>query len=451
MAENPSPQKSVSRELNIKRADESLGIIFVGGCGINNARLICQETNPVQHPHLQIACVNTDSAQLHRYFGSPDPKPGSHLNDWLDMRDRFVIEQLGTDGNGAGGNPEVGKSSASASMEKIAPFIERCGTLIIVGGFGGGTGTGAIPLIAKRIQEARKTVLAIVTMPFLCEGRLGIANKALEEMRNVPTIVVYNEQLQEKSLRPSQAWVQINSGCLKPMIDVLRRMILDVGMEVNTDLNDLRAVLATGNYIQFGYAQTARGESFNIDDFAKTLARNPYQDTSIIEHAEMFHLLFNGDWSIAEIERITLKVRGENRNHVDIHWGISEEGEGLWVGMIAASKIAPAADGHAPKQAEGGRHAPKRAAEQHAIRANRVIVSFTVNGKTTPLAIEKEVREQWTEAKKNEDEDTLERLCDEILVQTGQRPDNPMRSDTDPLNGDGNGTRRFPFMGGTRR
>ncbi len=446
MAETAGQKERSPRKLNIKRADESLGIIFVGGCGINNARMTCRETDPVAHPHLHLACVNTDSAQLHRYFGTYDADPKSNLNAWLDMKDRLVIEQLGTDGNGAGGNPDVGKESAETSMEKLLPFIQRCGTLIIVGGFGGGTGTGAIPLIAQRVQEMGKTALAIVTMPFLCEGRLDIANKALEEMRQVPTIVVYNEKLPQKDIRPSQAWAMINDGCLKSMIEVLRKMILDVGNEINTDLNDLRAVLKTGNYIQFGYARTTRDESFNLDEFTESLLHNPYQDTSIIENAEMLHLLFNGNWTISEIQRITVKICGENENRVKVHCGVSEEGDDLWVGMVAAAKIPPKVDARpAAKPAVEAKQVSARSDVHRALPPNRVIVQFLVQGKQVPLTIDKSTREEWTRAKQVEDEEILERLRDEILLQTGHRPDHPMRPNEINESEEGNGS-RFSFL-----
>jgi len=166
--------------LDSQSQDAVIKVIGVGGCG----------GNAVDH---MIACglqgvefiaANTDAQALAK-------------------SDAHVKLQLGnsiTKGLGAGANPEIGRESALEDREKIAEIIDGADMLFITAGMGGGTGTGAAPVIAEVAKELGILTVAVVTKPFTFEGRrLKVANAGIEALsQNVDSLIIIpNEKLMQ--------------------------------------------------------------------------------------------------------------------------------------------------------------------------------------------------------------------------------------------------------------
>ena len=112
--------------------------------------------------------------------------------------------QLGlelTNGNGAGGKPEIGRDSAIESYEEIKEALKNSNIVFIATGLGGGTGTGAVSIVAKAAKDVGALTVAVVTKPFIWEGKrkIGLANLGLEELKKITDsiIIVKNDKLKE--------------------------------------------------------------------------------------------------------------------------------------------------------------------------------------------------------------------------------------------------------------
>ncbi len=154
--------------------DRSIAIklVGVGGAGSNAVDRLKMENLE----RLQLAVVNTDYQAL---ASSP-------------VQDKVLIGMSVTRGLGAGGDPELGREAAEADREKIANVVKDCDLVFLFGGMGGGTGSGALPVVAEIAAEQGGLVIAFVTMPFSFEGgrRLKQAEEGLQALRRVCDAVI---------------------------------------------------------------------------------------------------------------------------------------------------------------------------------------------------------------------------------------------------------------------
>lgn len=150
----------------------AIKLIGVGGGGSNAVDRLKMENLD----RLQLAVVNTDYQAL-----SSSP-----------VQDKVLIGMSVTRGLGAGGDPELGREAAEADREKIAAVVKDCDLIFLVTGMGGGTGSGASPIVAEIAAETGALVIAFVTMPFSFEGgrRLKQAEEGLRALRQVCDAVI---------------------------------------------------------------------------------------------------------------------------------------------------------------------------------------------------------------------------------------------------------------------
>ncbi|VEU75283.1 cell division protein [Mycoplasmopsis maculosa] len=214
-------------KLNIK-------IIGVGGAG-NNAinLLINDEEQLVKNDNLFVA--NTDAQDLNK----------SACNN------KILLGGAESRGFGAGGNPEKGKELAEKSIDEIKKTINKTDLLILVGGLGGGTGTGALPVFAKVAKELGILTVAFVTTPFeKFEGskKRIIAINGLDELKKYVDsyVVISNQKLSEyyKDIPLKQALLKSNVT-LKNAIKMIND-ILNKNGTINIDFNDISEVLRNG-------------------------------------------------------------------------------------------------------------------------------------------------------------------------------------------------------------
>ncbi len=160
-----APEILTDRNIAIK-------VIGVGGAGSNAVDRLKMENLD----RLQMAVINTDHQAL-----SASP-----------VQDKVLIGTRVTRGLGAGGDPELGREAAEADRDKIAAVVKGCDLIFIVGGMGGGTGSGALPIVAEIASEAGALVIAFVTMPFSFEGgrRVKQAEEGLIALRRCCDAVI---------------------------------------------------------------------------------------------------------------------------------------------------------------------------------------------------------------------------------------------------------------------
>jgi cell division protein FtsZ len=150
----------------------AIKLVGVGGAGSNAVDRLKMENLE----RLQLAVINTDYQAL---ASSP-------------VQDKVLIGMGTTRGLGAGGDPDLGREAAEADREKIAAVVKDCDLVFLVTGMGGGTGSGASPVVAEIAAETGALVIAFVTMPFSFEGgrRLKQAEEGLRALRGVCDAVI---------------------------------------------------------------------------------------------------------------------------------------------------------------------------------------------------------------------------------------------------------------------
>lgn len=285
-------------------------IIGIGGCG-NNAvnRLSHHSAFPIEY-----VAVNTDQMVLDR--SSADKC--------------FAIGRKVTNGFGAGGDPEVARAAAEESEEELTELAKDTHLVILTAGMGGGTGTGAIPFIAKLCKNAGVLTVAIVTTPFSFENpsRMDTANAGIHALEDsVDTLlVISNDKLiasNDKNITMSSAFTLADS-VLKNAIDTITNIIYNCGV-VNLDFNDLKTVLADKGYghLGIGYAD----ENKSITDAVKEAVNSPLLCTDLRGAS---HIMINssGDVNLMEMTIAMQYIQEIAGSEAKVLWGtVSAEEE----------------------------------------------------------------------------------------------------------------------------
>ncbi len=230
--------------------------------------------------------------------------------------------QLGvtlTEGLGAGANPQVGEQSAQESIQEIKSLLETNTKMVfITAGMGGGTGTGAAPIIAKTAKELGVLTVGIVTMPFLFEGnnRKQQAERGVEALRsNVDSLIVINNN----KLREVYGNLGFKAGFAKAdeVLATAARGIAEVithHYTTNIDLRDARTVLADSGTAIMG-SSTASGETRASDAISSALDSPLLNDNHIKGAKNVLLLIVSGQ------EEITIDEIGEINDHIQIEAG----------------------------------------------------------------------------------------------------------------------------------
>ena len=255
--------------------------------------------------------------------------------------------QLGvnlTEGLGAGANPEIGENAALESFDDIKNFLSsNTKMLFITAGMGGGTGTGAAPIIAKQAKEMDILTVGIVTVPFQFEGKMRIqqANKGLEKLReHVDSIIVINNN----KLRQVYGNLGYRSGFSKAdeVLSTAARGIAEVithHFKQNVDLHDAKTVLSNSGTAIMGSAEATGQE--RADKAIKQALDSPLLNDNKIDGANnVLLLIVSGDEEVTldEIGEINDYIQEQAGNNANIIMGVGDDdtlGESISVTVIA--------------------------------------------------------------------------------------------------------------------
>jgi len=236
---------SLSGEEN--EAGTRIVALGVGGMGRNAMENLASSVDD----GLELFSVNTDMQALEKCVGS---RP-------------VQIGVLRTSGKGAGGNSEVGRLSAEDDIENLRELVAGAELVFIAAGMGGGTGTGAAPVIARVCREMGVLTIGTVTMPMACEGpkRAEKARQGLKEIRRHvdSLVIVENEKLSLLMDRDDVSIIEVFKRADKVLVDAVKsinRMINCHGY-INLDLADLKNVLQRPTDHECGDALIGVGEA----------------------------------------------------------------------------------------------------------------------------------------------------------------------------------------------
>ena len=229
-------------ELIDAQAQEAvIKVIGVGGCGGNAVdHMIVQGVQGVE-----FICANTDAQALKRNQAKAQLQLGSEI----------------TKGLGAGANPEIGRQAALEDRERIAEMISGADMLFLTAGMGGGTGTGAAPVVAEIAKELGILTVAVVTKPFAFEGkRQRLAQEGLDALaQHVDSLIVIpNDKLMQvlgNSITLDEAFRAAND-VLHGAVAGIAEIISCPGM-INVDFADVRTVMAEMGMAMMGSAKAA--------------------------------------------------------------------------------------------------------------------------------------------------------------------------------------------------
>lgn len=211
---------------------ESFARIMVIGIGGSGKNAINHMINS-KVKGVSFICMNTDTQDLHHSLAEKKIHIGKNL----------------TKGLGAGMNPEIGKKAAEETKSEIQDTIKGADMIFVACGMGGGTGTGAAPIVARAAKEQGILTVAVVTKPFFFEGnhRMKIAEKGIEELaKEVDAIIIIPNdkliQLADKTTNFKDAFASCDN-VLRQAVEGISDLITTPGI-INVDFADIRAVMS---------------------------------------------------------------------------------------------------------------------------------------------------------------------------------------------------------------
>ncbi len=239
-------------------------VIGVGGSGKNAVNhMINSKVRGVD-----FIAVNTDAQDLHNSLAKKKVHIGKNL----------------TRGLGAGMNPEIGRKAVEETKEEIQEAIKGADMVFIAGGMGGGTGSGAAPVIARTAKENGVLTVAVVTKPFYFEGvqRMRIAEQGIEELKQVvdAIIIIPNDRLLstiDKDTSAKNAFA-ICDNILKEAVEGISDLITMPGI-INIDFADIRAVMQDAGAALMGIG-LGQGDK-RAEDAARAAISSPLLEISI--------------------------------------------------------------------------------------------------------------------------------------------------------------------------
>lgn len=288
-------------------AGGNIKVLGIGGAGCNAVnRMIEDNVSGVE-----FIAINTDVQVLKKSLA----------------KTRIAIGAKITKGLGAGAKPEIGEKAAQESSDEIRSAIQGADMVFVTAGMGGGTGTGAAPVIAQIAKEAGCLVVAVVTMPFSFEGpkRYQAAVEGIDKLRSQvdTSLVISNSRIFEivnKNTSVIEAFKRIDE-VLKQAVQGIAGIVSETGL-INVDFNDVRTVLANRGEAIMGIG-TGKGEG-RAYKAAQEALTNPLIENSDFRHAgAMVAKIIGGpDFDMKEYDEAAAAINGFCRENAEVVIGL---------------------------------------------------------------------------------------------------------------------------------
>ena len=271
----------------------SIKVIGVGGGGNNVVnRMVRSGVKSVE-----FIAVNTDKQALTSSSAGYKIQIGEKL----------------THGQGAGSNPDVGRKSAEESRNQISKALEDTDMVFITAGMGGGTGTGAAPVVAEIAREQGVLTVGVVTKPFAFEGRKRMtqAEQGIEELRSKvdSLVIIPNERLKyatDQKITFANAF-EIADDVLRLAVQSISDLIRDTGF-INLDFADVSAVMKDAGLAHMGVGRAAgKGKA---EEAARMAISSPLLETSINgARGVLINVTGSMDMGLEEVEQAASLVQ----------------------------------------------------------------------------------------------------------------------------------------------
>ena len=283
----------------------TIKVIGVGGGGGNAVnRMVSDGLQGVE-----FIAMNTDQQALAKNHASVKVQLGSKL----------------TKGRGAGADPEIGQRAAEESKDEIANALKGSQMVFITAGLGGGTGTGAAPVVAEVAHDLGILTVGIVTKPFSFEGKrkMGLAEQGIANllMHVDSLIVIPNERLKmisQEKITLMNAF-QAADNVLRQGVESISALI-NVPAFINLDFADVRSIMKDAGYAHMGVG-SAKGAG-KAENAAKAAISSPLLETSIAgAHGVIINITSSPDIGLEDVETAAGLITQSAHPDANIIWG----------------------------------------------------------------------------------------------------------------------------------
>jgi cell division protein FtsZ len=281
--------------------------IVVVGCGGSGSNTI-QRMSEEGVVGAELYAINTDAQHL------------LHIK----VPRKILIGRNRTRGLGAGSLPQIGQDAAQESKADIEKAVDNADMVFVTCGLGGGTGTGAAPIVAEIARDAGALTIAVVTLPFSVEGsiRLDNAEAGLERLRDIvdTVIVVPNDKLLEVVPHlPLQTAFKVCDEILMRSVKGITELITKPGL-VNLDFADVRVIMQKSGVAMIGLGE-AEGENKAVESVQKAL-RSPLLDVDVSgATGALVNVVGGPDMTIAEAESVVNELYTRVDSKARLIWG----------------------------------------------------------------------------------------------------------------------------------
>jgi cell division protein FtsZ len=309
--------------------DHRVTVIGVGGAGSN---AVAAMSRFASHG-LRVLCADTDRRSLHG----------------VDAPHRLQLGRQLTGGLGAGADTDTGRRAAEEAMPAILEALKGSGLCIIAAGLGGGTGTGAAPVIAAAARACGAVVIGIAIKPFGFEGKRRARNAdrgaALFEQQADAMVTVCNEYLfriaaADMTMRDALA---ASNALVRESASGFARLVSDVALK-RVGLADLRALLAAGGKSVIGYGEHGEGADRALHA-ARSALCNPLLETAMRSAGRLLVTISGGeDLRLYEVDAAIAWLSDHVEPGADIVWGATTDttlGGRVRIGIAATRLVAP--------------------------------------------------------------------------------------------------------------
>ena len=275
--------------IDTREQQADIKVVGVGGCGNNAIEYMI--TNKVSG--VDFICVNTDAQDLKN-------------NPVSDNRKCNIGHSI-TRGLGAGADPDIGRQAAIEDRDKLKESIENCDMLFITAGMGGGTGTGASPVIAELAKELGILTVAVVTKPWEYEKkkRMFNAERGIEELRSKvdSLIIIPNDKLCTDDDMPLSEAKNQSNAVLERAVGGIAELITKPG-EINLDFADVKSVMSNAGSTMMG---SGIGEGIDrAEDAIQQAIASPLLEDVDVKDAKglLINITSNGSLTNGEFKAI---------------------------------------------------------------------------------------------------------------------------------------------------
>jgi len=291
----------------LEEARARILVIGVGGAGNNTATRLKEEGIE----GAEVVAVNTDAQDLVACKADRKVLIGYEL----------------TRGLGAGGDPRIGEEAAKEDIDKIKEVVEGADMVFVTCGLGGGTGTGAAPVIAETARKSGALTIGVVTLPFSVEGRKRIENalEGLEKLKQVvdTCIVIPNDRLLEiVPDLPIAAAFKVADEVLINAVKGITELITKPGL-MNLDFADVKAVMEDGGLALIGIGEAENDSESNRSVRAvENALNNPLIEVDVSgATGALVNIVGGKDLTLKEAEEVVELVASELAEDATIIWG----------------------------------------------------------------------------------------------------------------------------------